>query len=201
MQSLLGISRFIDALNEKVGRSVLWLVLVAVIISTLNAIVRKAFDFSSNAYLEIQWYLYAAIFLLASGYTLLRNEHVRIDVFLHMFPKKVQIGVDIFGLVLFLLPSVSLIIYLSWPMFTMAWTSGEMSENAGGLIRWPVYLLIPIGFALLWMQGISELIKRIAFLQGLIEDPTQRAHGKTAEQELAEAIRAESEKAAQGDRK
>lgn len=203
MQPLLRFSRFIDFVNEKVGHSVLWLVLAATLISTGNALVRKFFNYSSNAYLEIQWYLFSAVFLLASGYTLLRNEHVRIDVFLHRFSKRTQIKVDIFGLIVFLLPSMILAIYLSWPFFALALQTGEMSENAGGLMRWPVYLLVPVGLTLLCFQGVSELIKRIAFLQGLIEDPTKRAQDKTAEEELAEAIRAEAEKdaAQQGERK
>ena len=211
MESLLRLSRLIDFLNEKVGRSVLWLSLVAVLISSVNALVRKFFNYSSNGFLEIQWYLFAAMFLLCSGYTLMRNEHVRIDVFLHRFSKPTQIKVDIFGLLVFLLPAATLIISLSWPLFIKALGSGEMSENAGGLVRWPVYLLVPVGFALLWVQGISELIKRVAFLKGLIDDPTKRSQDKTAEEELAELIRAEAEQAeaaqaaaaqaSQGDRK
>lgn len=194
MQALLRLSRGIDWLNERVGRTVIWLVLVAVLISAGNAIIRKAFDTSSNAWLEVQWYLFSAIFLLASGYTLLRNEHVRIDVLLHRLSKRTQIKVDIFGLVCFLLPATLLLVSLSWPLFTRAYVSGEMSENAGGLIRWPAYMLVPIGFSLLTLQGLSELIKRFAFLQGLIDDPTKKKVEKTAEEELAEAIRAEAER-------
>ena len=195
MELLLRISRAIDALNERVGRTVLWLVLVAVLISAANAVVRKVFSVSSNAFLEAQWYLFSAIFLLASGYTLLRNEHVRIDVVLHRFSKRTQIWIDVFGIVVFLLPAAALIGSLAWPLFVKAYVSGEMSENAGGLIRWPAYLLMPIGFFLLVLQGISELIKRVAFLQGLIPDPTARKQQKTAEEELAEAIKAEAEAA------
>jgi TRAP-type mannitol/chloroaromatic compound transport system permease small subunit len=194
MQGLLRLSGAIDWLNEKVGRSVIWLVLIAVLISAGNAIIRKVFDMSSNAWLEVQWYLFSAIFLLAAGYTLLRNEHVRIDVLLHRLPKRGQIWVDILGLVFFLAPFVLVMIYLSWPVFMRAYVSGEMSENAGGLIRWPVYLLVPIGFSLLALQGVSELIKRFAFLKGLIDDPTHKKVEKSAEEELAEAIRAEAEK-------
>jgi TRAP-type mannitol/chloroaromatic compound transport system permease small subunit len=196
MQGLLRLSRAIDWLNEKVGKSVIWLVLAAVLISAGNASVRKAFDMSSNAWLEVQWYLFSAIFLLASGYTLLRNEHVRIDVLIHRLPKRGQILVDIFGLLLFLLPMAILICAEAWPLFTKALVMGEMSENAGGLIRWPVYMLLPAGFALLALQGISELIKRVAFLKGLAPDPTLKKQQKTAEEELAEVIRAEAEKAA-----
>jgi TRAP-type mannitol/chloroaromatic compound transport system permease small subunit len=194
MQALLRLSRGIDWLNERVGRVLIWLVLVAVLISAGNAIIRKTFDISSNAWLEVQWYLFSAIFLLASGYTLLRNEHVRIDVLLHRLSKRTQIKVDIFGFICFLLPAALLMVWLSWPLFTKALFSGEMSENAGGLIRWPVYLLVPIGFSLLTLQGVSELIKRLAFLQGLIDDPTKKKVEKTAEEELAEAIRAQAER-------
>jgi TRAP-type mannitol/chloroaromatic compound transport system permease small subunit len=194
MQGLLKLSRAIDWLNERVGRTVIWLVLIAVLISAGNAIIRKAFDVSSNAWLEVQWYLFSAIFLLASGYTLLRNEHVRIDVLLHRVSKRTQIKVDIFGFICFLLPFTILMVALSWPVFTRALVSGEMSENAGGLIRWPVYILAPIGFVLLTLQGISELIKRFAFLQGLIDDPTKKKVEKTAEEELAEVIRAQAER-------
>lgn len=195
MDLLLRIARAIDSLNERIGRAVLWLVLVAVLISAANAAVRKLFSVSSNAFLEVQWYLFSAIFLLAAGYTLLRNEHVRIDVLLHRFSKRTQIWVDIFGIVVFLLPAAALIGSLSWPLFVKAYVSGEMSENAGGLIRWPVYLLMPTGFLLLVLQGISELIKRVAFLKGLIPDPTARNQVKTAEEELAEAIKADAEAA------
>lgn len=192
MKALLPISRAIDLFNEYVGRSVIWLVLVAVLISAVNAIIRKAFSISSNAWLEIQWYLFAAIFLLAAGYTLLRNEHVRIDVILHRFSRRTQMWVDVFGLIFFLLPATLLVIWLSWPLVVLAYQSGEMSENAGGLIRWPVYALLPAGFALLALQGVSELIKRLAYLQGLIPDPLARK-AASAEEELAEEIRLTAE--------
>lgn len=188
MSALLQLSRLIDALTERVGRSVSWLVLAAVLISALNAVVRKAFNTSSNAFLEIQWYLFAAIFLLGAGYTMLRQEHVKIDVILGRFSKRTQIKVEIFGIVCFLFPLVAAVIYLVTPLVIQAYVSGEMSSNAGGLIRWPVFALVPAGFALLGIQGVSELIKRLAFLQGLIDDPTQKKHEKSAEEELAEAI-------------
>jgi TRAP-type mannitol/chloroaromatic compound transport system permease small subunit len=194
MQGLLQLSKAIDWLSEKLGRSMFWLVLVAVLISAGNAVIRKLFDVSSNAWLEVQWYLFAAIFLLCAGYVLKRNEHVRIDVISSRFSKRGQTWIDIIGFVLFLLPVTLLITWLSWPLFWRAYESGEMSQNAGGLIRWPVFLLLPVGFALLTLQGVSELIKRIAFLKGLIEDPTKRAGEKTAEEELAEAIRAQAER-------
>ena len=194
MSILLKLAALIDAVNGRVGRAVHWLVLVAVLVSASNAVARYGFSAGSNAWLELQWYLFSAIFLLGAGYTLLRNEHVRIDVLLHRLPKRGQIWIDIFGFVCFLAPFVLLMIYLSWPVFTRAYVSGEMSENAGGLIRWPVYILVPIGFSLLALQGLSELIKRFAFLKGLIADPTKKHVQKTAEEELAEAIRAEAER-------
>ncbi|MDO8960274.1 MAG: TRAP transporter small permease subunit [Rhodocyclaceae bacterium] len=189
MNFLLQFSRLIDRLTEQVGRATLWLVLVAVIISASNAIVRKAFSVSSNAFLEIQWYLFAAMFLLASGYTMLRQGHVKIDVILGRFSKRTQIKVEIFGIVVFLMPFVVLVIDLALPLVIQAYHSGEMSENAGGLVRWPVYALLPIGFTLLGLQGISELIKRVGFLKGLCADPSQPVQTKTAEEELADEIR------------
>lgn len=193
MSALLSLSRWIDRLNEFVGRWVSWLVLLAVVISALNAVVRKAFGTSSNAFLEIQWYLFSAVFLLAAGYTMLRGEHVRIDIILGRFSKRTQIKVEIFGIVAFLFPFVIVVIELVMPLVIRAYTSGEVSSNAGGLIRWPVFALVPLGFALLGLQGISELIKRIAFLMGLIDDPTRKVVAKTPEEELAEAIRLREE--------
>jgi TRAP-type mannitol/chloroaromatic compound transport system permease small subunit len=185
---LLSLSRLVDRLNEFIGRAVAWLVLAAVLISAANAAVRKAFNTSSNAYLEIQWYLFAGVFLLAAGYTLLRQEHVKIDVIYGRFSKRTQIGIDIFGICLFLLPFVAVSIWLVMPLAVGAWHSGEMSPNAGGLVRWPVYMLLPIGLALLGLQGLSELIKRVAFLKGLVPDPTRKHATKTAEEELAEFL-------------
>lgn len=198
MSTLLQLSKLIDRLNELVGRWVAWLVLAAVLISAVNASVRKAFNTSSNAFLEIQWYLFAAVFLLAAGYTMLRQEHVKIDVILHRFTKRTQIKVEIFGILVFLLPFAITVVDLVWPLVVKAYIHGEMSSNAGGLIRWPVFALVPVGFTLLGLQGVSELIKRIAFLMGLIDDPTKKAVTKTAEEELAEVIRlrAEAEAAA-----
>ena len=196
MSSLLQISRLIDKLSEFVGRWVAWLVLAAVVISAANAVVRKAFDMSSNGFLEIQWYLFAAVFLLGAGYTMMRQEHVKIDVVLHRFTRRTQVMVEIFGIVCFLFPFVIEVIVLVWPLVIKAIGSGEMSSNAGGLIRWPVFALVPLGFALLGLQGISELIKRVAFLQGLIDDPTKKKQQKSAEEELAEVIRAQAEAAA-----
>ena len=188
MAALLQFSRLIDRMSEWVGRWLAWLVLAAVLISALNAVVRKAFNFSSNAYLEIQWYLFAAVFLLAAGYTMLRQEHVKIDVISGHLSKRAQIWIDIIGLTCFVLPLVYVVIHLSFPMAVRAYVMNEYSSNAGGLIRWPVFALLPIGFALLGLQAISELIKRVAFLRGLVPDPTQKPQGKTAEEELAEFL-------------
>ena len=200
MAPLLTLSRLIDRVTEWIGRWVAWLVLAAVLISALNAAVRKAFNTSSNAYLEIQWYLFAAVFLLAAGYTLLRQEHVKIDVISGRFSKRTQIWIDIIGLVCFVLPLVWTVIHLSLPLVIRAYEMNEYSSNAGGLIRWPVFALLPLGFFLLGIQAVSELIKRIAFLRGLIPDPTQKGQAKSAEEELAEFLLqkevAEREKAA-----
>ncbi len=171
MRVLLAISRGIDALNERIGRTVLWLVLAMALLSATNAAFRYLFNISSNAWLELQWYMFAAIFLLCSGYTLLHNEHIRIDVVSSRLSRRTQIWIDVFGTVFFLLPMALLILRLSWPVFVNAWVSNEISSNAGGLIRWPARLLVPLGFFLLSLQGISELIKRIAFLKGLVPDP------------------------------
>jgi TRAP-type mannitol/chloroaromatic compound transport system permease small subunit len=191
LQALLKISRLIDRLSEFIGRWVAWLVLVAVLISAANAVTRKAFNFSSNAFLEIQWYLFAAVFLLAAGYTLMRQEHVKIDVVSGRFSKRTQIWIDIVGLCCFLLPFVIAIIVLAMPLVINAFVSHEMSSNAGGLIRWPVFAMLPLGLALLGLQGVSELIKRIAFLRGLVPDPTRKHATKSLEEELAEALQKE----------
>ena len=188
MQFLLTLSRWIDRFSEFIGRWVAWLVLAAVLISAANAVTRKVFDWSSNALLEIQWYLFAAVFMLAAGYTLLRQEHVKIDVMSGRFTKRTQIWIDIVGICVFLFPFLFMIIKLAMPLVISTYESGEMSSNAGGLIRWPVYALLPAGLLLLGIQGISELIKRIAFLQGLVPDPTKKAGAKSAEEELAEFL-------------
>jgi TRAP-type mannitol/chloroaromatic compound transport system permease small subunit len=188
MRALLKFSNAIDWLNALVGRYVIWLILASTVISGVNAAVRKAFNMSSNAYLEVQWYLFAASFLLAAGYTLLNHEHVRIDVIAGRLSKRAQVWLDVFGFTVFLLPLCLAILWFSIPFFLKGFQSGEMSNNAGGLIRWPVFLMMPLGFGLLMLQGVSELIKRIAFLMHLIEDPTLRKVGKSAEEELAEEI-------------
>ena len=188
MRALLKFSNAVDWLNTLIGKHVIWLILASTVVSGVNAIVRKVFNVSSNAYLEVQWYLFAASFLIAAGYTLLQNEHVRIDVISSRLSKRGQIWMDIFGFVVFLTPFCIAILYYGTPYFLRGYQSGEMSNNAGGLIRWPVYAMIPLGFSLLLLQCWSELIKRVAFLQGLIEDPTLKKTEKTAEEELAEAI-------------
>jgi TRAP-type mannitol/chloroaromatic compound transport system permease small subunit len=189
MKALLKFSKAVDWLNTFVGKYVIWLILASTVISGVNAAVRKAFNMSSNAYLEVQWYLFAAAFLLAAGYTLLNGEHVKIDVVSGRLSKRGQIWIDVFGFVFFLTPLCLAILWYGIPFFLQGYRSGEMSSNAGGLIRWPVYLMMPLGFTLLLLQGWSELIKRIAFLQGLIDDPTLKKVEKTAEEELAESIR------------
>lgn len=177
MNALLLWSRWVDALNRTIGKITIWLVLVTTLISAGNAIVRKAFDSSSNALLEIQWYLFAAVFLLGAGYGLLNNAHVRIDFLASRLSARTRNWIDVGGIVLALIPFCVLSIALSWPMFMQAYVSGEMSSNAGGLIRWPVYLLIPAGFTLLLLQSLSELVKRVAFLRG--QGPDMLAHEAT----------------------
>jgi TRAP-type mannitol/chloroaromatic compound transport system permease small subunit len=186
---LLGVSAFIDRLNERVGKLVYWLVLAAVLISAGNAIVRKIFNASSNAYLEAQWYLFAAVFLLSAGYTLLKNEHVRIDVIAGRLSRRAQAWIDVFGTLFFLMPMALAFIWLSWPVVVRTYVHGEISTNAGGLLIWPARLLVPIGFTLLALQGFSELVKRIAFLRGMGPDPLDKSGGLSAEEQLAEDIR------------
>ena len=196
MKSLLKLSGLIDALNERVGRLSYWLILVMVLISAGNATVRYTFDRSSNAWLEIQWYLFSAVFLFCAGYTLLHNQHVRIDVLSSHLSKRARAWIDILGTLFFLFPMAIAIMWLSWPVFVQAYRLHEESSNAGGLIVWPARLMVPIGFFLLVLQGFSELIKRIAFLRGLIPDPTEKDEGPSAEEQLAEALRKERGEAA-----
>jgi TRAP-type mannitol/chloroaromatic compound transport system permease small subunit len=163
---LLSLARLIDALTERIGRLVIWLVLVATLISAGNALARYALGESSNAWLEIQWYLFGAMFLLGAGYTLKHNGHVRIDIFYNRFGARGQAWIDLVGGVLFLLPMAILLTWLAWPMFLDAWHTHEMSPDAGGLVRWPVKLLLPLGFCLLALQGVAEVIKRLGVLRG-----------------------------------
>ncbi|MBF0334836.1 MAG: TRAP transporter small permease subunit [Alphaproteobacteria bacterium] len=177
MGFLLTISKLIDALNERVGRIVYWGILAAALISSFNAVMRYAVNYSSNAWLEVQWYLFAMVFLLSAGYTLLRNEHIRIDVVTGRFSRRTQAWIDVLGTLFFLLPMAVTIMILSWPMVTSSFVGQEMSGDAGGLVRWPVKAMIPAGFLLLSLQGLSELIKRVAFLAGRIEDPLGKQGG------------------------
>ena len=188
MKALLTLSRAIDGLNTRIGRGLIWLVLAAVVISAANAIIRKAFDMSSNAFLETQWYLFSAIFLLCSPYTLLRNEHIRIDVVAGRLSNRAQTWIDVFGTVFFLLPMTLVIMYLSWVVFMRSWNINEVSSNAGGLVIWPARLMVPVGFGLLSLQGISQLIKLVAHLRGVGPDPNIRHDPAEAEKALAEAI-------------
>ena len=172
MNALLKVSRAIDALNERVGLVANWLVLIACAVSAGNALMRYGFSLSSNAWLEVQWYLFAGIVMLGASHTLRVNEHVRVDVFYARYGERTRLWLDLAGALLFLLPMAIIIGWLSWPLFTNAYQVGEVSPNAGGLLRWPVKILIPIGFLLLTLQGISEAIKRIAALAGRIRlDP------------------------------
>lgn len=188
MGALLSFSRAIDKLNAWVGRYAIWLIMGSTVISAANALVRYTFNTSSNAFLEIQWYLFAWSFLIAAGFTLLNREHVRIDVINSRLPKKAQMWIDILGFAFFLTPVCLLVLYYGTPMLMEKFASGEMSGNPGGLIRWPVWLAIPVGFILLMLQGWSELIKRVAFITGRGPDPTIKAGEKTAEEELAEIL-------------
>jgi len=181
MAALLALSRAIDAVTAFVGRWVYWLILIAVLVSSGNAVVRKVFDTSSNAWLELQWYLFGAVFMLAAAYTLQRNEHIRIDIVSSRLPKRVRNWIDVVGHALFLLPLTVIMMIQMVPWVIDGMESGEMSANAGGLAIWPARLVVLVGFALLLIQGVSELIKRIAVIQGLIDDPnegrdTQHAH-------------------------
>lgn len=193
MKLMLAMAQAVDAFNERVGKLTHWLILVAVLISAGNAVTRYSLDMSSNAWLEVQWYLFSAVFLFCAGYTLLHNQHVRIDIVSGRFSRRVQTWIEIFGTVFFLLPMAILILWLSWPVFVDAWRSNEVSTNAGGLTVWPARLMLPIGFLLLVLQGFSELIKRIAFLRGLIPDPADKDPGPSAEELLAEALRRQRE--------
>lgn len=183
MKFLLRLSGLVDTLSESVGRIIRWLILIAVLLSAGNAIMRKAFHMGSSAFTEMQWYLFSGVFLLGAGYAFLKNVHVRIDFISGRLSARGRSWVDIVGIIVFLTPFCWMLIQMSWPLFVKALLSGEMSQNAGGLIRWPVYLLLPVGIALLLLQSVSELIKRIAFLRGLIPDPLAHDQGKNAASE------------------
>jgi len=193
MSALLSLSRLIDAISTGLGKMVMWLILAATAISAGNAIMRKAFSIGSNAYLEIQWYLFAAVFMLGVGYVMLKNAHVRIDFISTRLSKRTNAIIDAIGIVVFTIPLAVIMVNLGWPVFYRAWMSGEMSQNSGGLIRWPVFLLVPLGFSLLIMQSVSELIKRVGFLTGHRAEPFTVEHDKTAEELLVEELAREAE--------
>ena len=194
MDALLKLSASVDALSNLIGKLIRWLVLGSVLISAGNAIIRKAFNISSNGFLEIQWYLFAGVFLLGSGFAFMRNVHVRIDFISSKLSKRTNTVIDILGIVVFIIPLCLIMVWLSWPLFSTALTTGEMSQNAGGLIRWPAYLLMPLGFGLLFVQALSELIKRIAFLKGLRDEPMSVEAGKSDQEILAEELAAQAAK-------
>lgn len=171
MGILMALSRVIDAINDRIGKAVSWLILLAILVSAGNAIVRKAFNVSSNAWLELQWYLFGAAFLLAAAYTLKQNEHIRIDIVYGALSRRKQHWIDLFGHVFFLMPMVILMLWLLGPYALRSYTSAEMSSNSGGLMLWPAKALLLAGFVLLFVQGISEIIKKIAILQGRMDDP------------------------------
>lgn len=190
MNALLKLSGYIDAVSEQIGKKAAWLVLAVALISAANAVVRYTFHYSSNAFLDIQWNFFSLIFLSCAGYTLLRNEHVRIDIISGRFSKRVQAWIDIFGILFFLLPMAIIVMVLSWPVFVYMFQSGEMSNSAGGLIMWPSRLMVPVGFFLLIMQALSELIKRVAFLKGLLPDPIVKQSAKSLEKDVTSVVNA-----------
>ena len=194
MGALLRLSAAIDRLNQWIGKLIMWLILGAVVISAGNATLRKAFNIGSNAWLEIQWYLFAGVFMLGVGYVMLKNAHVRIDFISSKLSKRTNAIIDAVGIVVFTIPLSILMIDYAWPVFMRALTTGEMSQNAGGLIRWPVWLLLPVGFGILLLQATSELIKRIAFLKGLRSEPFSDVEGKSEADILAEEMAAEAAK-------
>lgn len=199
MTLLLALSRVIDTITTWIGKLTMWLILITTLISAGNAIVRKIFGIGSNGLLEIQWYIFAAVFLLGAGYGFLRNSHVRIDFIASKLSARTRNWIDVGGILIVLFPFCILMIILSWPLFTQAYYSGEMSSNAGGLIRWPVYALVPAGFALLLMQGVSELIKRIAFLFAQGPDVISHENSKSDEQKHLEELEALAARKLAGD--
>ena len=196
--AMVPLSRAIDALSVAVGRTVMWLVLVAVLVSAYNAMQRYAFNVSSNAWLEIQWYLYGAIFLLAAAYTLQRNEHIRIDVVASMLSRRTRSWIDLFGHIFFLTPLTILMVELSVPWAIFSYTRNELSDNAGGLLRWPAKALLVLGFSLLFLQALSEIVKRVAVLRGVIDDPNAEHDAVDAIVESAVAMEADGPAASHG---
>lgn len=200
MTPFLSLSRLIDTISTWAGKLTMWLILATTLISAGNALVRKAFNQSSNGLLEIQWYLFAAVFMLGAGYGFLKNSHVRIDFISSKLSDRARNWIDVIGILLVLFPFCAICIALGWPFFMQAFTSGEMSQNAGGLIRWPAYGLIPLGFALLMLQGVSELIKRIAFLSGNGPDVLSSEESKSDEQKHLEQLEAQAAAMLAGDK-
>jgi len=195
---LLNFSRAIDRFNTRVGSVVAWAILIAVVVSAVNAIIRKVFNTSSNSWLELQWILFGAVFLLCAPWTLLSNEHIRIDIVNNALPKRVRDWIDVFGHVFFLLPMTGLIAWLGWPFFWLSVMQDEQSTNAGGLPVYPSKLLIPLAFTLLFVQGISELIKRIAIIRGELADTVSGGgHHAAAEAEAERVIQAAKAEAEQ----
>ena len=184
MSSMLALSRMIDAITERIGKAMGWLILAAVMVSSINALVRFSINRSSNAWLELQWYLFGAVVLLGAAYTFKANEHIRIDILSSRLSKRTRDWIDVMGHLVFLMPLCIIIMWLGWPFFLRSFAQGEVSSSAGGLIVWPAKLLVPLGFTILFVQAISELIKRIAVIQGLIEDP----HGEDAGPHGATAV-------------
>jgi len=184
MSSMLALSRMIDAITERIGKAMGWLILGAVMVSSINALVRFSINRSSNAWLELQWYLFGAVVLLGAAYTFKANEHIRIDILSSRLSKRTRDWIDVMGHLVFLMPLCIIIMWLGWPFFLRSFAQGEVSSSAGGLIVWPAKLLVPLGFTILFVQAISELIKRIAIIQGLIEDP----HGEDAGPHGATAV-------------
>ncbi|MEQ1952895.1 TRAP transporter small permease subunit [Mesorhizobium sp. CN2-181] len=188
MAVLLALARGIDRLNEFIGRWISWAILVSILVSAGNAVIRKAFNVSSNAWLELQWYLFGAAFLLAAAYTLKQNEHIRIDIVYGMWSRRVQHWIDLLGHVFFLMPFVLLMLYYFVPYFLTSWRSGEVSSSAGGLTIWPAKLMLLIGFFLLALQGVSEIIKKIAIMRGDLEDPNPFVSAHQAAEEEGKAL-------------
>jgi TRAP-type mannitol/chloroaromatic compound transport system permease small subunit len=197
MNALLAFSRGVDWFTEPLGRGLFWLLLLAVIISALNALSRYAFAMASNAWLEMQWYLFAAIFMLGAGYVFLHDQHVRIDVLAARLPRKAQVWIDVVGITIFLIPLCLFIVWSSWPPVARAIETWEVSSSPGGLLRWPLYILVPIGFSLLALQSLSELFKRVAFLSGHGPDPHAKLE-PTGEQLLLEQLKREQQQAQAG---
>jgi TRAP-type mannitol/chloroaromatic compound transport system permease small subunit len=197
MSVLQSFARGIDGLNEKIAKAAIWLVLIVTLETAVSALVLKVMDVGSNAFLEIRWYLFSAIFLLGAAYTLQKNAHVRIDVLSGRFSRRTQAAIDIFGTVFFLLPVSVMVVWMSWGVFWESFMSAEISSSAGGLVVWPARLLVPLGFGLLMLQGLSEVFKRIEFLRGAGPDPLELVKEASAEEALAEAIRRQRGEGAQ----